>query len=104
MAQNDPDEEMSEGEPELVDEELTEVFRCGDEIAVQIAIDEILAPSGIPTLVHNRASHAFPAPASMPGGYFIAVPVARAAEAAALLREAQEDGALSDEGEVAQIG
>ena len=97
------DDENPEGEMELVDEELIEVLRCGDEMCAQTAIDEVLTPAGIPSLVHNRVSHAFPAPASLPGAYFVAVPVAQAKEAAKLLREAQTDGVFHDEAEIAQI-
>jgi hypothetical protein len=97
------EDEEGEGELELVDEELTEVMRCGDELTAQTAIDEVLTPAGIPSLVHNRVSHAFPAPASMPGAYFVAVPAGQAKEAAKLLREAQTDGALPEEAEVAQL-
>jgi hypothetical protein len=87
-------DDEAEQVPELVDEELTEVFRCGDPMGAQAAIDEVLTPAGIPAMVHNRVSHALPAPASMPGTYFVAVPVAKAPHAIALLREAIEDGAL----------
>jgi hypothetical protein len=83
-----------EGDLELVDEELTEVFRAPDQMGCQAAIDEVLGPNDIPAMVHNRVSHAFPAPASLPGAYFVAVPVAKAPHAIALLREAIEDGAL----------
>ena len=88
------DEETPEGELELVDEELQEVFRAPDEMGAQAAIDEVLTPNDIPALLHNRVSHAFPAPASMPGAYFVAVPVDKAPHALALLREAVEDGLL----------
>ena len=98
------DEEATEGTAELVDEELTEVFRCGDEMTAQMAIAEVLEPAGIPSLVHNRMSHAFPSPASMSGAYFVAVPTAAVAQAVALLRAAQADGVLPTEGEVAQLG
>ena len=64
-----------EGDVELVDEELTEVFRAADEMGCQAAIEEVLAPNDIPAMMHNRVSHAFPAPASLPGAYFVAVPV-----------------------------
>lgn len=80
------------------DEELVEVFRAADAMAAQAAIDEVLQPLGIDGFVHDRVSHALPAPASMPGGYFVAVPVERATEAAEALREAVTDGAI--EGEV----
>jgi hypothetical protein len=104
MAENEEngENEEGEGELELVDEELAEVFRCYDEMCAQTAVEEVLGPAGIPAMVHNRVSHAFPAPASMPGAYFVAVPVGQAAQAAQVLREALADGALP-EGEVAQL-
>src|SRR5262245_47073902 len=94
MTDETKDEDDDEGELELVDEELTEVFRAPDAMGAQAAIDEVLTPADIPAMVHNRTSHAFPAPAAMPGAYFVAVPVGKAPEAIGLLREAIEDGAL----------
>ncbi|MDB4968819.1 MAG: hypothetical protein JWN44_4508 [Myxococcales bacterium] len=81
----------------MADEELVEVFRTRDELAAQAAIDEVLQPMGIDAYVHNRVSHALPAPASMSGAYFIAVPSARVEEAAAALHEAVTDGAIDGE-------
>lgn len=82
----------------MAEEELVEVFKTVEPMAAQAAIDEVLEPLGIDAYIHDRVSHALPAPASMPGGYFIAVPSERAAEAAEALREAVTDGAV--EGEV----
>jgi hypothetical protein len=82
----------------MADDEMVEVFRAVDQMGAQAAIDEVLEPLGIDAFVHDRVSHALPAPASMPGGYFVAVPVGRAQEAAAALRDAVTDGAI--EGEV----
>jgi len=81
----------------MADDDLVEVFRAGDEMAAQAAIEEVLEPMGIEAYVHDRVSHALPAPASMPGGYFIAVPEGRAEEAAAALQEAVTDGAIDGE-------
>ncbi len=89
--------------PHGATDELIEVFHCTDESVARMAIDEVLAPAGIAADIHNRSSHAFPAPASMSGGFYIAVPRARAAEAVEALNEAMEDGALSDDGEVAEL-
>ncbi len=88
------DEEETTGEMELVDEELVEVFRSSDEMGCRAAVDEVLTPAGIPSLVHDRVSHTLPAPASLPGAYYVAVPLAKKDEATQLLREAIEDGAL----------
>lgn len=82
----------------MADDEMVEVFRAADAMAAQAAIDEVLGPLGIDGFVHDRVSHALPAPASMPGGYFVAVPVDRATQAAAALQDALVDGAI--EGEV----
>jgi hypothetical protein len=84
------------------EDELVEVFRTRDELVAQAAIEEVLAELGIDGYVHDRVSHMLPAPATLDGGYFIAVPAGRAVEAARALREALEDGALSD-GEVADL-
>jgi hypothetical protein len=89
--------------PEAHEDELIEVFFTGDEMVAQTAIEEVLAPAGIEAFVHDRVSHALPAPASMPGGYFVAVPAEQAEEAAQALRDALADGALMN-GEVAEIG
>jgi hypothetical protein len=89
--------------PAAQEDELIEVFFTGDKMVAQTAIEEILAPAGIDAFVHDRMSHALPAPASMPGGYFVAVPAEQAMEAAQALRDALTDGALLD-GEVAELG
>jgi hypothetical protein len=81
----------------MADDELVEVFRAADEMAAQAAVEEVLQPMGIDAFVHDRVSHALPAPASMPGGYFVAVPIERAEEAAAALRDAVTDGAIDGE-------
>jgi hypothetical protein len=80
------------------EEETLEVFRAPNELAVQAAVHEVLDPLDIEAYVHNRVSSALPAPAAMPGDYFIAVPVDRADDAIAALKEAVADGAI--EGEV----
>jgi hypothetical protein len=103
IAPEDEEDEENESGAALIADELVEVFRCSDELLAQIAIDEVLGPEGIPALVHNRVSHAFPAPASLPGAYFVAVPVDRAREAVDALREAQGEGLLPLEGEVAEL-
>ncbi|SRR6266498_2784676 len=89
--------------PQAQEDELIEVFFTGDQMVAQTAIEEVLAPAGIDAYVHDRMSHALPAPASMPGGYFVAVPADQAVEAAQALRDALTDGALMD-GEVADLG
>ena len=54
-------------------DDMVEVFRAVDRMGAQAAIDEVLGPLGIDAFVHDRMSHALPAPASMAGGYFTAV-------------------------------
>jgi hypothetical protein len=85
-----------------ISDELVEVYRSTYRAVAQMAIDEVLSPAGIPADIHNRTSSSLPAPASMAGNFFIAVPRARAAEAIDLLTEAQEGGVLSDDGEVGE--
>jgi hypothetical protein len=84
----------------MAQEEMVEVFRCTDQMVAQMAIDEVLTPAGIPSRIHNRTSSAFPAPAAMSGGFFVAVPKIKAAQAVEALRDAQEEGSLSEDGEV----
>ena len=81
-------------------DEWVEVLRCPDEICAQIAVDEVLDPAGIAAQIHNRTSHAFPAPAAMPGGYFVAVAEEQKREAITALKEAQSAGALPEEAAV----
>ena len=79
------------------DEEQVELFATRDPMAAQVAIDEVLAPEGIDAVVHDRVSHMIPAPATMLGGYFVAVPRSQVARAAELLRDAVGNGALDGE-------
>jgi hypothetical protein len=81
----------------MADDELVEVFRAVNKLGAQAAIDVVLQPLGIEGFVHDRMSHALPAPATMPGGYFVAVPVARVADATTALRDALNDGAIDGE-------
>lgn len=92
-----------EGQPtgrDAADVNWVEVFRTGSDIAAQVAAEEVLEDAGIPTERHDRRSHSVPAPASMAGEIGVAVPEEDAARARALLREAQGDGLLHDDGEV----
>jgi hypothetical protein len=84
-------------------DETVEVFRSRDLALAQIAIDEVLTPAGIPAAIHNRTSTMIPAPATLQGGYFVAVPRDRAAEAVDALEAAQDEGVLSEAGEVAEL-
>ncbi|HEY7955644.1 MAG: hypothetical protein ACHQ17_03980 [Polyangia bacterium] len=81
-------------------EAMVEVFRCTDEGLAQMAIDVVLGPQGITGRIHDRISRMIPVPGSMAGAYFIAVPESQAQEAVRTLRQAQADGALSDDGQV----
>ncbi len=74
--------------------ETVEVFRAANRMAAQAAIDEVLGPLGIQGFLHDRNSHALPAPDAMPGAYFVAVPGNRVSEAIAALRDAVTDGAI----------
>lgn len=80
---------------------LTEVYRTNSQMEADRAIVEVLGAEGIEAYLHDRSSHALPAPASQTGSYFIAVAEEDVAEARQLLRDALEDEALdAEEGEV----
>jgi hypothetical protein len=83
-------------------DEMVEVFRAGDRALAQQAIDEVLAPARIPAVIHNRSSSSFPAPASLPGAFFIAVPVDKRTAAIDALRGAVDAGALPPLGTIAE--
>ncbi len=81
-------------------EDVVEVFVVGDRFGAQAAIDEVLRPAGIEAVIHDRTSGVIAAPASLPGGYFVAVSAEDAAAATTALRDAQSAGALSKDGAV----
>lgn len=81
----------------MAEDDVVEVFVTRNRMAAQTAIDTVLQPLGIVGFIHDRVSHALPAPATMPGGYFVAVPFQRGAEAAQALRDAITDGAIDGE-------
>ena len=77
---------------------LVEVFSTDVEIVAMMVQDEILQPAGIYAALHDRRSHSMPAPASMAGTLGIAVPERDAARAREVLRQAQTDQVLLDDG------
>jgi hypothetical protein len=79
------------------EENMIEVFTTGDRMTAQAAIDEILTPAGIDAVIHDRVSTMLPAPASMPGAYFVAVPETQIHAAAEALREAMDGGIVEGE-------
>ena len=83
-----------------VDVDWVEVFRTGNDFAAQVAAEEVLEAAGVPTNRHDRRSHSMPAPSSMAGEIGVAVPAEEGERARALLREAQRDGVLQDDGEI----
>ncbi len=87
----------------MAEEEMTEVFRSSDPAVIQFAVDEVLNQAEIPSEVHNRSSSVFPTPNATPGAIFIAVPKDLAGEACDLLRDAQFEGALSDNCDIANF-
>ena len=56
--------------------DYVEVHRSDDQGEALRIVDTVLRPAGIEAVIHDRMDHALPAPASQPGGYFIAVPEA----------------------------
>jgi hypothetical protein len=77
-------------------ESLVEVYRTDNEMAALFVRDEILAPVGIFTALHNRRSGSIVAPASMSGSIGVAVPGDQADSARSRLRVAKTDGVLLD--------
>ena len=64
------DDQMEEEPGELdyqAASELVEVYHTDDQMVALMVSDEILGPARIQALIHDRRSHAIPAPASMPG-------------------------------------
>jgi len=56
--------------------DYVEVHRADDQAEALRIVDTVLLPAGIQAVIHDRTDHALLAPASQPGGYFIAVPEA----------------------------
>ncbi len=84
-------------------DEMVEVALARSNAEAQMIVDEVLSPAGIPATIHNRSSTMIPAPATLQGGFYVAVPRAAASDAADVLAEAQDNGAIPDEVIVAEI-
>jgi hypothetical protein len=69
-------------------EDYVEVHRTDDQGEALRMVEAVLRPAGIDAVIHDRVDHALPAPASQPGGYFVAVPSADRDRALALLADA----------------
>jgi hypothetical protein len=80
--------------------ELVEVFECDNDVVARLVIDEILGPQGVYAALHDRRSHSLPAPAAMAGVMAVAVPEHDAARARRMLRAAQQDKVLLDDGSI----
>jgi hypothetical protein len=79
------------------DEDVVEVFATRDVLAAQAAVDEVLKPAGVEAVIHDRVSHMIPAPAALPGGYFVAVPASQLTRAIEALRDALQLGTIDGE-------
>jgi hypothetical protein len=77
--------------------DVVEVFETRDPLAAQAAIDQVLMPAGIDAVVHNRVSHMIPAPATLNGGYFVAVAASQLIQAIEALRDALQVGTIDGE-------
>ena len=77
---------------------LVEVFTTDVEFVARMILDEILQPQGVLGVLHDRRSHSVPAPAAMAGTLGVAVQKPEAAKARQLLRQAQQDKVLLDDG------
>ena len=69
-------------------EDYVEVHRTDDQGEALRLVDVVLRPNGINAVIHDRVDHALPAPASQPGGYFIAVPKGERDRALELIQSA----------------
>jgi len=82
-------------------DELVEVYRCTGLLEVERAVVEVLEPMGIACMRRDRQSHALPAPGTLSGAWFVAVPAASAEEARKVLHQAIGDHILDgDHGQV----
>ena len=79
------------------DEDVVEVFETRDVLAAQAAIDEVLKPAGVDAVIHDRVSHMIPAPATLPGGYFVAVPASQLPRAIEALSDGLKLGTIDGE-------
>jgi hypothetical protein len=77
--------------------DVVEVFATRDPLAARAAIDEVLLPAGIDAVVHDRVSHMIPAPATLNGSYFVAVPATQLTQAIEALRDALQVGTIVGE-------
>jgi hypothetical protein len=84
-------------DPRAAVPEYEEVFESDSVIEAQRIVDVILRPQGIDAVLHDRTSHAFPAPATMAGGVFVAVLSEQVRKARELISEACEAGYVSEE-------
>jgi uncharacterized membrane protein len=83
--------------------EFIEVGFSPDLPLAQMVVDEVLKPEGIVGVIHDRASVMIPAPATMTGGFYIAVPKEKALDAIAALKTALSAGVVPDSLEVATL-
>jgi hypothetical protein len=74
--------------------DVVEVFETRDPMAARAAIDQVLTPAGIDAVVHDRVSHMIPAPATLNGGYFVAVRHSQLIQAIEALRDALQVGTI----------
>jgi hypothetical protein len=83
--------------PPLPTYDLVEIYGCPDTLEANIICDEVLAPNGVDSRVHDLEPPMFPAPASH-GGQRIAVPAPMAPLARELIALARDEGAISRDG------
>ncbi len=74
-------------------EDFVEIYHTDSPSEADRLVDVVLRPQGIEAVMHDRMSHAIPAPASEPGEVSIAVPAAQREQAEALLAEYLEAAA-----------
>lgn len=84
-------------DPSATVSDYEEVFETDSVTEAQRIVDVILRPQGIDAILHDRTSHALPAPAAMSGSVFVAVLSGQVRSARQMLAEACESGYISTE-------
>jgi hypothetical protein len=68
-------------------DDFVEIYETDSPTEAERIVDVVLRPEGIEAVLHDRMSHAFPAPSSEPGNIAVAVPNEQREQAQQLLDE-----------------
>jgi hypothetical protein len=67
--------------------DYVEIYHTDSQVEATRIADVVLRAQGVETVVHDRTDHAFPAPATQPGEFAVAVAMDDRERAVELLRE-----------------